>query len=138
MNIVALIAAVYGAYVLYAGNAVGLSPMEAIKGLGLVTVGLGYLAINFLPILIAKLKTFKLPVLQQKKEPDMPTNVSPDKMKVDGVNIFAPEAYEFKDLECLVHLRNRCAKAGSVEGIEACEKLNSVIFKLNNPTGDKA
>ena len=133
MNIVALIAALYGAFLLYSGNSAGLTPMEAVKGLGLITVGLAYLATN-LPDLLARLKGINLSSLLPKKvnkEPDM-ADVQVDKTATE-TNIYAPKAFEFKDLECLVHLRNRCAQAGSVEGLEACEKLNAVIFKLNNP-----
>lgn len=141
MNFIALFAALYGAFILVSGNSAGLSPAEAIKGLGLVAVGLGYLAINFLPVIVARIRNFNfssfLPNVKLKRVPDMPKETSQEKATASDVNIFVPQNFEIKDLECLVHLRNRCAKAGSVEGLEACEKLNAVIFKLNNPNGDK-
>lgn len=133
MNIIALIAALYGVFLLYTGNSVGLTPMEAIKGVGLVLVGLGYLATNLGDIL-GKLRNINLSKLIPEKiikEPDM-ADIPINKTTTE-TNIYAPKAFEFKDLECLVHLRNRCAEAGSDEGLEACEKLNAVIFKLNNP-----
>lgn len=46
--------------------------------------------------------------------------------------VFSPAVYEQKDFECLIHLRNRLATAGSKEGLLVISKLNDIIFQLHN------
>lgn len=64
--------------------------------------------------------------------------------KVVSEQVFKPDEYEFYDTTCLVHLRNRCLAHNSVDGVETCAKLNSIIFGFKNveevnkePQGEK-
>lgn len=57
--------------------------------------------------------------------------------RVQAVNvsenrIFAPENFELKDLECLVHLRNRAKEFNDKEALDAVNKLHSRMFQLVN------
>lgn len=45
--------------------------------------------------------------------------------------VFFPAEFEKRDLECLIHLRNRLTEAGCEEGVETCEKLNTIVFSLH-------
>lgn len=51
---------------------------------------------------------------------------------VSSEQVFKPDEYEFYDTTCLVHLRNRCLAHNSVEGVDTCAKLNSIIFGFKN------
>lgn len=50
------------------------------------------------------------------------------KDKSNPEQIFSPKEYELYDTNCLVHLRNRCIENNSVEGVETCAKLNTIMF----------
>ena len=45
---------------------------------------------------------------------------------------FSPAAYEERDFDALVHLRNRCIAAKSQEGVDTCAKLAAILFQLSN------
>jgi hypothetical protein len=122
-QILSLAVAIYGVYLLYVGNASGLTPMELGKGVSAIVAGLGYFAY----LNRVKLYVVVTSVLQARDKVDVKTV---DK-KVDACSIFNPNDYEQKDFECLVHLRNRVTAANSVEGIETCAKLNEIIFSLD-------
>lgn len=53
------------------------------------------------------------------------------KARPKSQKVFSPEDFEEQDFRCLIHLRNRVTEANCPEGIETCEKLNSIIFSLH-------
>ncbi len=116
--ILSLVVAAYGAYVLYTGNASGLSPIQALQGISALVGGLGY----FVYLNRSVIKSFFSGVVTSR----VTTKVE----KSNANAIFNPNDYEQKDFECLVHLRNRVTAANSAEGIETCAKLNEIIFSL--------
>lgn len=132
-TIVALLAAVYGGYLLWSGNQTGLTPIELVKGGGISLIGLLWAIYsqkdNILAVGANLMK--KLP-----KNTTSPT-ITQNKVVVDEDD-FTPDNIEQKDFECLNHLRKRVTKANSKEGIDTCSKLNDIIFNLEFKAGEKA
>lgn len=48
--------------------------------------------------------------------------------------IYTPQEFELKDYESMIHLRERLTAAGSQEGLEVLNKLNGIMFSLNEKT----
>lgn len=109
-NIIAFIMSLYSAYAAYAGYD-DLSQADMTKYAAIGTGGLGYILYsNF----------SKITSLFSKGETKSPS-----------ARVFMPEDFEEQDFRCLVHLRNRVTEADSQEGIDACEKLNGIVFALH-------
>lgn len=53
-----------------------------------------------------------------------------------GVKNLLPTDLENKDNECLIHLRNRLLLAGSKDGLETLQTLDTIMFKLPKVDGE--
>lgn len=137
----ALSAVVIGIYQMATHYSSGLTQMQWAQYAGLAVVGLigsvvyGKPYLVKLPSLLAYLKSMlpnkaEVTVVKpadNKVHIDEPTEG--DEMS-NGKKIYQPTEYEIKDYECLIHLRNRVNMSGNAEGVEACNKLNQVMFEL--------
>lgn len=103
-NLIGIIILTVGAYFKFYGT----SDLDALKAYAGLIGGSGYLLWNN----FSYLKTF----LVSKKDKSNPEQ------------IFSPKEYELHDTNCLVHLRNRCIENNSIEGVETCAKLNTIMF----------
>ncbi len=45
--------------------------------------------------------------------------------------IFSPADYELYDYKCVKHLQKRCVEDKNTEGLEECEKIASIMFKMD-------
>lgn len=124
-RIIAFLVSGYGVYYLYEGNQVGMTPVEAMKGVAIIAIGLYYvikLNYSFIISLIDGFKNKQSKVTVDITQP-LPT-------------VYIPVDYEKKDFECLAHLRRRVTLAHSKDGMETLAKLNDIIFNLDIPKED--
>ncbi len=137
----ALGAVVFGVYQMATHYSSGLTQLQWLQYLGMAVVGfVGSIAygkpyLGKLPSLFAYLKSM-LPskadvtvVKPADKDVEVEKPTEGEEMS-NGKKIYQPTEYEIKDYECLIHLRNRVNMSGNAEGVEACNKLNQVMFEL--------
>ena len=143
-NLIALVAVAFGAYILVSNNAAGMTPETALKGLGGVGGGLGFLVINNFNLakafVLSKLNRSAVVtpvVVPSPVSPDKAVAPSPAKVVVDkqpAYNVegmYPPKDFELYDNVSLIHIRNRLVKAGNKDGVDLCTKLATIMFTLD-------
>lgn len=112
---------IFGIVVLVVGiylKATGKSDLDFIKAYAAIVGGSLYLGLINWPTIKSLFSKFSV----NKSNPEQ---------------IFSPKEYELFDTKCLVHLRNRCIENSSIEGVDTCAKLNTIMFGFKRVGNDK-
>jgi hypothetical protein len=129
-NLIALAVIAFGAYIVYTGNAEGLTPLDAIKALVGIGGGLVYLAVaNFNDAKNFISNAMSPKVIEKPKVEDRPKQ--PIVVKPQDSGQYPPNNFELYDHLSLIHIRNRLIKAHNVEGVDLCVKIATIMFTLD-------
>lgn len=120
-TIISLVVSGVGCYMLYSGY-VNNGNEKVVIGSVITLVGLSQIMYDY----FTYVKNAVLHLVPKFNKTDIPVNQTVD----TNQDMFTPQPYEYKDMECLTYLKRRCEEAGSEEGITKTNELCAIIFNL--------